>query len=70
MKAEWWLFFGLGAFAGYRMKVIATKDINSKMSAVDGGLMIGAVTFFLHYLITGKHTSGELKRIDGIPIVV
>ena len=56
MKPEWWLYFGLGALLGYRMKVMATKNITSKVSAVDGGMMLGAVTFFLHHIVTADHS--------------
>jgi hypothetical protein len=55
MSAEWWLYFGIGSVIGYQMKTIATKNLGSKVSAIDGGLMLGAVAFFLSHLITAKH---------------
>lgn len=64
MKAEWWLYFGVGSVIGYQMKVAATKNLGSKVSAIDGGLMLGAVIFFLSHLITAEQPiyADELPR--------
>jgi len=56
MRLEWWLFFGLGGLLGYQMKVISTRNITNKISAVDSGLMLGSVAFFLHHIMTADHS--------------
>jgi len=44
----------MGSLLGYQMKLISTKNFSSKVSAIDGGLMMGAVTFFLYNLVTTR----------------
>lgn len=47
MGKDWWLVFFAATFIGYQMKVLAMSDFTHKVSAIDGGLMLGSVAFFL-----------------------
>lgn len=51
MDKSWWIAFSVGAFLGYQMKIAASNDIQNKVAAIDGGLMIGAVIFFMQKLL-------------------
>ena len=64
MNRNWWAFFLLGAFIGYKMKVVSSDNIRSKVAAVDGGLMVGAVTFFLHRLVVGALTEQDYQTLE------
>lgn len=47
MGKQWWLLFAAALFVSYKMKSYAVQDINSSISAIDGGLMLGSVAFYL-----------------------
>ena len=65
MSKEWWLFFLFSTYLGYKMKTVAMSDSKSKVSAVDAGLMLGSVGFFLFNL--GKAAlRGDQESADAL----
>jgi len=64
MDPKWWIIFIIGAYLGYRVKLVSTENIRSGIAAIDGGMMFGSVAFFMHRLISGNFHPPELETTN------
>lgn len=63
MGKDWWLVFAAATFIGYQMKILAMSDFTHKVSAIDGGLMLGSVAFFLVNLGKSAMSASNEKNL-------
>lgn len=63
MSYQWWALLIFGIYAGYHLKVLASKDPKSTLVGLDSGVIIGSLLYFIGRIIQlNQEASKSLEK--------